>query len=72
MLRFYGRHATTDTLGRGRAGAVNDRLLQRNQRLCGHLPRVIVQRRLSWEYVGPVETNNKYLLFVLQNRGRSE
>lgn len=72
MLRFYGRHATTNALGRGRAGAVNDGLLQRNQRLCGGFPRVTVQRRLSWEYVGPVDTNNKYLLLVLQNRGRSE
>jgi hypothetical protein len=48
-LRLYGRHAAA-AVGRGRARAVNDRLLQADQCLGGHINRRLVHWRLCLEH----------------------
>ena len=59
VFRLDRRHAAADAVGRGRTGAVNDGLLQANQRLGCHVPGWIqrwVHGRLCWEYARPVMT----------------
>ena len=66
-LRLYGRHAAA-AVGRGRARAVNDRLLQADQCLGGHVTRVIdgmVHWRLCREYARPVRRKNNMVNFLL-------
>ena len=60
-LIIYGRHAAA-AAGRGRSRAVNDRLLQADQCLGGHINRRLVHWRLCLEHAMPVRRNNNIVL----------